>query len=113
MKDSQSNRRQFAKAALSGALLPVGGFAQKTLAPLTPGPKITLQLPSDFTDEDLQFAKQIGVNYVNTGTSGGTYEVFADFNKRVEAAGLKVSNIGNTNVHNMPEVTLNLPGRDE
>jgi mannonate dehydratase len=25
---------------------------------------------------------------------------------------LKVTNIGNTNVHNMPEVTLNLPGRD-
>ena len=30
-----------------------------------------------------------------------------------EAAGLKVWNIGNSNVHNMPEVTLNLPGRDQ
>jgi len=32
---------------------------------------------------------------------------------RVEAAGLQVWNIGNSNVHNMPEVTLNLPGRDQ
>jgi len=30
----------------------------------------------------------------------------------VENAGLKVWNIGNINVHNMPEVTLNLPGRE-
>jgi len=30
-----------------------------------------------------------------------------------EKAGVKVWNIGNSNVHNMPEVTLNLPGRDQ
>ena len=83
-----------------------------SLEPLAPGIKITLQLPSDFDAADLAFAKQIGVDYVNTGTNGGTYETFASIKSRVEAAGLKVSNIGNTNVHNMPEVTLNLPGRD-
>jgi mannonate dehydratase len=108
-----SNRRQFAKAALSSSLLAGHGFDNRPLAPLTHGAKITLQMPSDFNDEDLQFAKQIGVGYVTTGTSGGTYETFAGIKTRVEAAGLKVSNIGNTNVHNMPEVTLNLPGRDE
>ena len=88
------------RATLSRCLPPVGR-------------KITLQMPSDFNDEDLQFAQQIGVQYVNTGTTGGTYETFADIKRRVEAVGLKVSNIGNTSVHNMPEVTLNLPGRDE
>ena len=31
----------------------------------------------------------------------------------MEAVGLKVWNIGNTSVHNMEEVTLNLPGRDK
>ena len=30
----------------------------------------------------------------------------------MDAAGLKVGNIGNISVHNMSEVTLNLPGRD-
>ena len=114
MKDSRSNRRQFAKAAFSTALVPAAGFANsQPLAPLTPGAKITLQLPGDFTDDDLRFAQQIGVSYVNTGTNGGTYETFASIKSRVEASGLKVSNIGNTSVHNMPEVTLNLPGRDE
>lgn len=113
MRDARSNRRQFAKAALSSSLLAGGGSEKRPLPPLSPGAKITWQMPSDFNDEDLQFAHQIGVSYVNTGTSGGTYETFADIKKRVEAAGLMVSNIGNTNVHNMPEVTLNLPGRDE
>ena len=55
----------------------------------------------------------MGVEYVSIPTRGGTYETFARFKQRVEAAGLKVANIGNTNVHNMPEVTLNLPGRDQ
>src|SRR5439155_6433383 len=54
-----------------------------------------------------------GVEYVTAGTSGGTYETFAEYKRKIEAAGLKVWNIGNTSVHNMPEVTLNLPGRDE
>jgi len=31
----------------------------------------------------------------------------------VESAGLRVWNIGNSDVHNMEEVTLNLPGRDQ
>src|SRR5205814_7259003 len=73
--------------------------------------KISLQVPADFTEEDLVFARQIGVEYVSIPTRGGTYETFARFKQRVEAAGLKIANIGNSNVHNMPEVTLNLPGR--
>jgi mannonate dehydratase len=32
---------------------------------------------------------------------------------QVEAAGLRVWNIGNSDVHNMEQVTLNLPGREE
>jgi mannonate dehydratase len=52
------------------------------------------------------------VNYVSIPTKNGTYETFASFKKRVEAAGLEVANIGNSSVHNMEEVTLNLPGRD-
>lgn len=87
--------------------------ARKPLDPLTPGIKISLQIPNEFTDEDLTFAKQIGVEYVSIPTAGGTYETFANFKRRVEDAGLKVANIGNSNVHNMPEVTLNLPGRDQ
>ncbi len=97
----------------SAAALTAAQAARQPLEPLSPGIKISLQLPTKFDEEDLTFAKQIGVQYVSIGTSGGTYEMFAAFKQRLEAAGLKVANIGNTNVHNMPEVTLNLPGRDE
>jgi len=108
------NRRDFGRAALATASLSaMSAAATKTLEPLSPGIKISLQIPNNFTDEDLTFAKQIGVGYVSIPTSGGVYETFAGFKQRVEAAGLKVANIGNSNVHNMPEVTLNLPGRDE
>jgi mannonate dehydratase len=107
------SRRDFARALFAAALAarPVSG-AKRALDPLAPGIKISLQIPANFTDEDLTFARQIGVEYVSIPTAGGTYETFARFKQRVEAAGLKVANIGNSNVHNMPEVTLNLPGRD-
>jgi mannonate dehydratase len=108
------NRREFARILMGSAVFAAGARAAKrTLDPLSPGIKISLQIPNDFTDEDLTFATQMGVQYVSIPTAGGTFENFADFKKRVEAAGLKVANIGNSNVHNMPEVTLNLPGRDQ
>ncbi len=108
-----SSRREFARTLVGGAaFLSRVRAARLPLHPLTPGIKISLQIPSDFNDEDLTFARQIGVQYVSIWTSGGSYPVFADMKRRVEAAGLKVANIGNTDVHNMPEVTLNLPGRD-
>ncbi len=107
------NRRSFGQAAL-GVTAAFGSraSAKRPLEPLSPGTKITLQIPSSFTGEDLTFAKQMGVGYVAVGTDAGTYETFAAIKQRVEAAGLKVSNIGNANVHNMPEVVLNLPDRD-
>src|SRR4051812_1130568 len=107
-------RRVFARAigaATLGAGPVFGGG--RPLDPLSPGIKISLQIPGDFTADDLVFAKQLGVEYVSIPTRGGTYETFARHKQRVEAAGLKVANIGNANVHNMPEVTLNLPGRDQ
>src|SRR5712692_11249233 len=106
-------RRSFICTAVGGFAAAPAGAAKRPLEPLTPGIKIALQISQNFSDDDLRFARQLGVGYVAVGTTGGTYEMFADFKRRIEAAGLKVSNIGNTRVHNMPEVTLNLPGRDE
>lgn len=113
LKNFSGTRRRVMRAAIGAAgLVSASSAAKRPLDALSPGIKITLQLPETFTDEDLTFARQLGVGYVTVGTTGGTYEVFAGFRKRIEAAGLKVTNIGNTKVHNMPEVTLNLPGRD-
>ena len=109
-----TTRRIFVESGLAAfsAAASASAAIKRPLRPLTPGIKITLQVPSNFTDEDLAFARQMGIDYVTVGTTGGTYETFASFKKRIEAVGLQVTNIGNTNVHNMPEVTLNLPGRD-
>src|SRR6516225_2855635 len=112
--DRNLDRRGFVRAIGAAALGAGPVFAGgRPLDPLSPGIKISLQIPSDFTAEDLVFARQLGVEYVSIPTRGGTYETFARYKQRVEAAGLKVANIGNANVHNMPEVTLNLPGRDQ
>lgn len=111
-----AHRREFVRAAM-GSVAVLGASsapgAKTALPPLSPGIKISLQLGAAFTEEDLTFARQMGVGYVSIGTSGGTYETFARLKATVEAAGLKVANIGNSDVHNMPEVVLNLPGRDQ
>src|SRR5207247_1102155 len=116
----QLHRRKFIKLAAGATAAaavwkPLEMQAATKLEPLPPGIKVSLQISTDATDEDLQFAQQLGVNYVNIPTGGrrATLENFIRLKKKVEAANLKVWNIGNSNVHNMPEVTLNLPGRDQ
>jgi len=102
-------------AAAAAVWRPLQTRAAMKLEPLPPGIKVSLQISSDATDEDLQFAQQLGVGYVNIpgGGARATLENFVRLKEKVEAAGLKVWNIGNSNVHNMSEVTLNLPGRDQ
>jgi mannonate dehydratase len=107
------NRREFGRRALAGAV------AGKTMAAAgvpqwPPGIKLSIQIPTEPGDDDLRFVRQLGVEYVNIWTGGerATLETFLRLKQKVESAGLKVWNIGNLNVHNMEEVTLNLPGRD-
>ncbi len=113
-------RRKFAKLALAGTLGGAALLAQSrqsvaTLRDLPPGIKIAAQMGSDPSDEDLQFVKQLGAQYVTiwVHADAATYENFVRLREKVEGAGLKVWNIGDLNVHNMEEVTLNLPGRDQ
>src|SRR4029077_3600956 len=79
-----------------------------------PGIKLCAQFPAKATDDDLLFLKQIGIEYVSVQSLPGerTAGDFLALKKRYAGAGITVWNIGNTDVHNMPEVTLNLPGRD-
>jgi len=117
--DYSMRRREFLKlvgAATAGfAWNPLKARAAGQLPPLAPGIKISLQISTKASDDDLRFAQQLGVEYVSIpcGGSKATAKNFIRLKQRVEAARLKVWNIGNTNVHNMPEVTLNLPGRDK
>lgn len=82
---------------------------------VAPGIKLCVQSPPKPSDEQLLFLKQLGAKYVSVGSTPDlrTAEGFAQIKKVYGDAGIEVWNIGNTNVHNMPEVTLNLPGRDQ
>jgi mannonate dehydratase len=112
-------RREFGKVALGGALGAAAFLASATgasalLHPNAPGIKISGQFPAKPTDDDLLFLKQIGVEYVSVASTPDlrTAEGFLQIKKRYADAGITVWNIGNSDVHNMPEVTLNLPGRN-
>ena len=66
------------------------------------------------------YLKQLGVTWVSLGASPetATAEGFIKMREQWEAGGFKVYNIGSGvgpsgSLHNMPEVTLNLPGRDQ
>jgi mannonate dehydratase len=115
--NSALDRRELGKALLGTALSSAAAQAQqkpRASRPWPPGIKISVQMPTDPSAEDLQFVNQLGAHYVNIPTQGetATYENFARLKNNVESAGLRVWNIGNSDVHNMEEVTLNLPGRD-
>lgn len=111
-------RRRFGKLVFAGVLggkvLLLHSGISKAAKKNTSNIKLAAQLSSKLTDEDLTLVKQLGIEYVTMGTSGkaATYENFLRLRQKVEAVGLKVWNIGNSDVHNMEEVTLNLPGRD-
>jgi mannonate dehydratase len=118
--DLRTGRREFGRLALAAAagsavLLSRADSAPAKTVANSPGVKLSVQMPTDPSEEDLHFVKQLGVEYVNIPTGGNqaTFENFLRLRKKVEAAGLKVWNIGNSNVHNMEEVTLNLPSRDQ
>src|SRR5262245_37589849 len=110
--NNPSTRRSFMQltagaAAATAAATPAARPATR-LPELAPGIKISLQIPTDPSAEDLQFAQQLGVEYVSIPTGGerATLENFLRLKQKVEAAGLRVWNIGNSNVHNMEQVTL-------
>lgn len=118
---SGPDRREFVKLALSSTL---GGVALSPAATTTSalatvhknaaGMKLCAQSGAKPTDDDLLFLKQMGAEYVSVASSPDlrTAEGFLQIKKRFGNAGITVWNIGNSDVHNMPEVTLNLPGRD-
>src|SRR5579862_8846105 len=109
-------RRDFGKLALAGAAGAIVAPRKATAAlhPNAAGIKLCAQSDANPTDDQLLFLKQIGAEYVSVGAPPDmrTAEAFLAIKKRYADAGITVWNIGNASVHNMPEVTLNLPGRD-
>ena len=86
-----------------------------TLQSIPPGMKIAAQINPEPSEEDVQFIRQMGVDYVVLWTGGdkASYEYYASRRKLFEEAGLKVYGFGSFSVHNQDAITLGLPGRDE
>lgn len=106
-------RRVFSMATVAAAF---SRFEKaRSLEPLSPGIKISMQVEENVSNEDLSWIKQMGVEYLNvqTGKGRATLENFIAIKRRAEAAGLKVWNISNNDNRNIEEITLNLPGRDQ
>jgi mannonate dehydratase len=93
-------------------------YAMKCLPGYTsarPGLQVGTQLSPKCSDEEIQFVRQIGVDWVMVGDPGEhTVETYRAIRQRFESHGLGVYTIRhNTTGENMEEITLNLPGRDE
>jgi mannonate dehydratase len=114
--DGGIDRRDFGRVTLGalGAAALAGQNAQ-TAQKAGPAIKLCVQSPATPSEEQLLFLKQLGAEYVSVASTPDlrTAEGFMQIKKRYADGGIAVYNIGNTSVHNMPEVTLNLPGRDQ
>lgn len=113
----KSTRREIlaSAAALSAAVPAVA----KPLIPIPGGIKIGVSANRP-SKEHMQYLKQLGVRWLSLAPvqSEATAEGFIKQRESWEAEGFKVYNIGSGvgpsgSLHNMPEVTLNLPGRDQ
>jgi len=115
--DTGIDRRDFARVTVGalGAAALAGQNAQAAAQTTRPGIKLCVQSSATPSDEQLLFLKQLGAEYVSVASTPElrTADGFLQIKKRYADAGITVWNIGNTSVHNMPEVTLNLPGRDQ
>ncbi len=116
MSETKQDRRDFGKLALgAAAFLAADLKSPAAVHSSRPGIKLCGQGGAKPTDEELKFWRQIGCGYLSVASTPDlrTADGFKQITKRYADAGITVWNIGNTSVHNMPEVTLNLPGRDK
>jgi mannonate dehydratase len=80
-----------------------------------PGIQIGTKLPARATEEDFRFIQQLGVEWVMADIPGDgdhSVEAYTALRERVESYGLRIYRLANNRLHNMEEITLNLPGRD-
>jgi hypothetical protein len=108
------NRRQFAQTAV-GTLAAAPLARPAKLAPVADGLRVGHRISPTFTDEDLAFFKNLGIEYATIWVNSDrcNYEYFSATNRKLEAAGIKLLNIGNLDLHCDPDMVLGLPGRDQ
>ena len=81
----------------------------------SPGVQLAFQTTDKATDDDLQFYQQLGIEWAMVNVwepEKHSLEFYQGLVKRFGEYGVKIYRLGNLSVHNVPEITLNLPGRD-
>ncbi len=80
-----------------------------------PGIQLGTQMRATASDEDMQYARQLGVEWVMTGLPPEQHSLdnYEALKARFAKHGLKIYRLANNSCHNMEQVTLNLPGRDQ
>ena len=79
------------------------------------GIQIGTQMSPNASEDDMRISRQLGVEWVMTSLppKDHTLENYTALKRKFGAHGLKIYRLGNHSCHNMEEITLNLPGRDE
>ena len=115
------SRREFSKVAVAGAaLLSSAGSSTAKLLPIPPGVKVATGAVRA-TEETMLYLKQLGVTWISSADATretSTVEGFTRIRQQWESGGFKVYNESSRlgprgAIINVPEVVLNLPGRDE
>ena len=129
MKD---NRREFIKKGGALAALSLAGInsgdairglgidvenlstAESSKIQGKPLMKVALQAPAEPDQTGIQFIQQLGIDHVVLNTDGtkSSYEYYYSRRQLYEAAGIKVYAFGNSSVHNVDAIVLNLPERN-
>ena len=81
-----------------------------------PGIQIGTYVSNTTSDEELQLLQQLDVKWamcVINESELHTAVFYKQIKERLAQYGLQIYRIANHSVHNVPEITLNLPGRDE
>lgn len=77
--------------------------------------KVQIPIRSDFTDDQLLFAKQLGLTnvFVMFKNEDSNYDSVMRFMERCAKFGLTVNDAGNVEMYKHPAIHLGLPDRDE
>jgi mannonate dehydratase len=129
----KNNRREFIKTGGALAALSLAGInpgksvlpgpaisennvskKQAIFSSGEPVMKIAVQAQSEPVENDLKLIQQMGIGHVVLNTDGkkSSYEYYSSRRQIYEAAGIKVFGFGNSSVHNVDAIVLNLPERD-
>ena len=81
---------------------------------IEPGLKVAAQMDAEPSEADFNFARQMGVDHAVAWCSPDKAgpEYYRRCKELYDANGIRLYGLGNSGVHNVAAITLNLPGRD-